>query len=168
MSTPNPVSRLSQDAWDRVRSLAITVGLSPAEVDRVLADARRTIEREQPNPSPAMITIRGLRAIDADAVHRDRVGRMQAITKRTDVPWDQLLASIELDVGAGQRKRIHDEIEKLPDDVKAVFQLLNIGNRNYTQVAQQLELLDENIRGRAYRAKEMLRDRLQDIILDLM
>lgn len=91
------------------------------------------------------------------ASERDKVERagFEAATEREEDPEEEALRRMETE-------RIRDEVKNLPLDLRTAVELYYFAELSVTETAQTLDVGDEAIKSRLFRARKKLREALEE------
>jgi RNA polymerase sigma-70 factor (ECF subfamily) len=92
------------------------------------------------------------RASERDKV--ERAGYEAAVEREAD-PEEEALRRIEIE-------RIRDEVRELPDDLRTAVELYYFAELSVVETAQTLNVGDEAIKSRLFRARKKLREALEE------
>jgi RNA polymerase sigma-70 factor (ECF subfamily) len=83
---------------------------------------------------------------------------------RIETPWHYLASPEDVIENDDLRKRVNDCINTLPDSYRIVLQLRDIEGYDTSEVAEQLEISEANVKVRLHRARAALKKQLEPIL----
>jgi len=83
---------------------------------------------------------------------------------RIEPPWTRLASVDEIMESDDTRRRVHETIQKLPDNYRVVLQLRDLDDYDTAEVAGLLGISETNVKVRLHRARAALKKLLEPIL----